>query len=173
TINLLYEASKQGKMPIVVDTSPCTYKFLNPSSDISKEIDTKLKKLKFVDIIPFLDSITKKSNYKPLDREIVLHPTCSTQKMECAQIMESLAQRCARKVTIHENSGCCGFAGDRGMIVPQLTKNAVKYNKDQFLPEQRKLNGYSSSRMCEIGMSDNQQSYVSIAYLVRDYLLSK
>ncbi|MFC1785136.1 FAD-binding and (Fe-S)-binding domain-containing protein, partial [Candidatus Neomarinimicrobiota bacterium] len=33
TINLLYEASEEGKLSIVVDTSPCTYKFLNPSSD--------------------------------------------------------------------------------------------------------------------------------------------
>jgi len=173
TINLLFEASNEGKIPVVVDTSPCTYKFLHPTADISKEINAKLKMLKFVDIIPFLDSITKKNKHKPLDREIVLHPTCSTQKMEHTHIMESLAQRCAKVVTIPENSSCCGFAGDRGMIVPQLTKNAVKYNKNQFSPEQQKLNGYSSSRMCEIGMSDRDQTYTSIALLVRDYLLSK
>ena len=86
--------------------------------------------------------------------------------------MKSLAQRCAKNVTILTNSGCCGFAGDRGMIVPQLTKNAVKINKDQLALDQRKLNGYSSSRMCEIGMSDSEQSYKSIALLVRDYLIS-
>ena len=173
TINILYEASKEGKIPIVVDTSPCTYKFLHPNDGISNEINTKLKKLKFIDIIPFLDSITKDIKHKPLDKEIVVHPTCSTQKMEHAQIMESLAKRCAKKVTIPENSGCCGFAGDRGMIVPQLTINAVKFNKDQLSSEQRKLNGYSSSRMCEIGMSDREQTYTSIALLVRDYLISK
>ena len=172
TINLLYETSKAGKIPIVVDTSPCTYKFLHPSDGISKEISTKWKKLKFIDIIPFLDSIVKDINFKPLDREIIVHPTCATQKMEHMQIMESLAKRCAKKVTIPENSNCCGFAGDRGMIIPQLTKNAVKINKDQLSFEQRKLNGYSSSRMCEIGMSDSKQSYMSIALLVRDYLIS-
>lgn len=173
TINLLYLASNSGKIPIIVDTSPCTYKFLHPSDKISKEISRKWKKLKFIDIIPFLYSIIKDINYKPLDREIVVHPTCSTQKMEHTQIMKSLTKRCAKKVTIPENSGCCGFAGDRGMIVPQLTKNAVKFNKDQLSFEQRKLNGYSSSRMCEIGMSDKEQSYKSIVLLVRDYLIIK
>ena len=173
TITLLYEASNSGKIPIVVDTSPCTYKFLHPSNDISKEIDTKWRKLKFIDIIPFLYSITKDINHKPLDREIVVHPTCSTQKMEHMHFIELVAKKCAKKVTIPENSNCCGYAGDRGMIVPQLTKNAVKFNKDQLSTEQQKLDGYSSSQMCEIGMSQNEQSFVSIAYLVRDYLLLK
>ncbi|MEE8478935.1 MAG: FAD-binding and (Fe-S)-binding domain-containing protein, partial [Candidatus Neomarinimicrobiota bacterium] len=174
TINLLYDTSKGGKIPIVVDTSPCTYKFLHSSDGVSKEIYTKWKKLKFVDIIPFLNSVTNTENikHKPLNREIVVYPTCSTQKMEHTQILKSLAQRCAKNVTTITNSGCCGFAGDRGMIVPQLTKNAVKINKDQLASEQRKLNGYSSSRMCEIGMSDSEQSYMSIALLVRDYLIS-
>ena len=93
--------------------------------------------------------------------------------MEHTQIMELLAKRCARKVTIPENNNCCGFAGDRGLIIPQLTKNAVRINKEQLSSKQRKLNGYSSSRMCEIGMSDSEQTYTSIALLVREYLLSK
>lgn len=173
TINLLFEVSKSGKLSIVVDTSPCTYKFLHPSDGISKEVMAKWEKLKFIDIIPFLDSITKDIIHKPLDREIVVHPTCSTQKMEHMQLIESLAKRCAVKVTIPENSNCCGFAGDRGLIIPQLTKNAIKFNKDQLSSGQRKLNGYSSSRMCEIGMSDSDQSYTSIALLVRDYLIFK
>ncbi len=173
TINLLFEASVGGKIPIVVDTSPCTYKFLHPSDDISKESHKKWKKLKFIDLIPFLDSLTKDWNHKPLDREIILHPTCSTQKMKHIQIMESLAKRCVSKVTIPENTNCCGFAGDRGLVVPQLTKNAVRNNKVQLSLKQRKLGGYSSSRMCEIGMSDNEQTYTSIALLVRDFLLSK
>ena len=173
TINLLFNASQRGKILIVVDTSPCTYKFLNPSNNISEEISAKWKKLKFIDIIPFLDSITKDSNHKPLDKEIVVHLNCSTQKMEQTKVMQSLAKRCARKVTIPENNNCCGFAGDRGLIIPQLTENAVRVNKEQLSSKQRKLNGYSSSRMCEIGMSDSEQTYTSIAFLVREYLLSK
>ncbi|MEE8341502.1 MAG: FAD-binding and (Fe-S)-binding domain-containing protein [Candidatus Neomarinimicrobiota bacterium] len=171
-ICLLYDASKGGKMQIVVDTSPCTYKFVHPPNDISIEIIEKWKKLNFIDIIPFLNSITKNITHKPLDRSIVLHQTCSTQKLEQVRLMESLANRCAAKVIIIDNNNCCGFAGDRGLIIPQLTNNAVKFNKEQLIGDERELNGYSSSRMCEIGMSDNNQFFSSIALLVRDYLVS-
>ena len=74
---------------------------------------------------------------------------------------------------IPDNNNCCGFAGDRGLIVPQLTKNAAQFNKDQLSFKQQKLNGYSSSRLCEIGISNDEQLFFSIAYLVRDYLLLK
>ncbi len=173
TISLLYEASDHGRISIVVDTSPCTYKFLHPSENISLKTKRKWKKLKFIDMIPFLESITKDKDIEPLDKEIVLHPTCSTQKMDHMLLMEIITKRCAKTVALPENNNCCGFAGDRGLIIPQLTENAVRYNKDQLTWKERRLVGYSSSRMCEIGMSDKDQSYVSVALLVRDFLLSK
>jgi len=170
TINLLYTETKSGKYPVMVDTSPCTYKFMHPEDEISDEIKNKWKSLKFIDIIPFLNDCIENTDYKPLDQEVVLHSTCSTQKLEQLQDMRALAKKCAKKVVVPENSNCCAFAGDRGLLVPQLAQNAVKMTKNQLSIEQQKLNGYSSSRMCEIGMSTKQQTYGSIALLVRDYL---
>jgi len=172
-IEVLYKSSSNGKIPIVIDTSPCTYKFLHPSENISDEIRIKWKKLTFIDIIPFLNDATKTVIKTPIEKDIVLHPTCSTHKMEHVEIMRELAERCANKVVIPQNTSCCGFAGDRGMIVPDLTKNAVELNKSSLTEKERKYNGYSSSRMCEIGVSEKEQTYVSIALLVRDYLNSK
>lgn len=173
TINLLYLSSKQGKIPIMVDTSPCTYKFIHPSDKISLTTKEKWGKLKFIDIIPFLNDITNTIDKQPLKRDIVLHPTCSTHKMEHVGIMKELALRCAKNVKIPQNTSCCGFAGDRGLIVPNLTKNAVDLNKSSLSVTERKYIGYSSSRMCEIGSSDNNQNYVSIALLVHDFIISK
>jgi D-lactate dehydrogenase len=171
-IEVLYNASDIGKIPIVIDTSPCTYKFLHPSENISEEIRKKWKKLTFIDIIPFLNEITKSILIKPIDTKVVLHPTCSTHKMEQVDIMKELAERCATEVIIPQNSSCCGFAGDRGMIVPDLAKNSIELNKSSLTEEERKYNGYSSSRMCEIGVSEKEQMYSSIALLVLDYLNS-
>jgi len=173
TINYLYDESEQGKLPIVVDTSPCTYKFLNPSKNISDSVLRKWKQLKFIDIIGFLEKITANIDGKrqPLDREIVLHPTCSTHKMSDTDALEILARRCATSVTIPNNSSCCGFAGDRGLIVPGLSKNAAKLNKVGL--NEKVHEGYSSSRMCEIGMSSDTLNYRNIAYLVRDFLMTK
>jgi len=173
TIEILFEESKNGELPIVVDTSPCTYKFLYPSKNISKECLAMWNKLKFIDIVPFLNDITKSIEKMPINKKIVLHPTCSTHKMEHVEIMKELATRCAEKVVIPQNSSCCGFAGDRGLIVPELTENAVEQNKSSLSLEERQFKGYSSSRMCEIGMSDKNQSYESIILLVQEFLYSK
>jgi D-lactate dehydrogenase len=172
TIELLYKVSNSGDIPVVVDTSPCTYKFLYPSENISQKTKDMWNAITFIDIIPFLEEITNTKNYKPINKKIILHPTCSTHKMEHVQTMKILAQRCARKVIIPENSSCCGFAGDRGMIVPELTINAVELNKSSLSKGERKINGYSSSRMCEFGVSDEDQVYESIVVLVHEYLKS-
>lgn len=170
TINILYEISEAGKYPIVIDTSPCTYKFLNPNNKIASVIKEKWKKLKFIDIIVFLNIITleRKDNLKPLDREIVIHPTCSSHKMNNLEQLKRLAKRCAKTVVIPDNSSCCGFAGDRGLIVPEMSKNAANFNKSSL--NDVISEGYSSSRMCEIGMSNNNQNYRNIAFLVHDFL---
>jgi D-lactate dehydrogenase len=134
---------------------------------------SKWKQLKFIDIIVFLEMITSniEEDSEPLDREIVLHPTCSTHKMSDFDVLEKLAQRCASSVIIPNNSSCCGFAGDRGLIVPELTDNATKHNKNGL--SDNIAEGYSSSRMCEIGMSETNLNYRNIAFLVRDFLLTK
>ena len=108
---------------------------------------------------------------QPLDREIVLHPTCSTHKMSDIDALEILARRCAASVIIPDNSSCCGFAGDRGLIVPGLAKTAAKHNKTGL--SSHLSEGYSSSRMCEIGMSSDDLNYRNIAYLVHDFLMIK
>lgn len=173
TINILYSESDNGKIPIVVDISPCTYKFLNPSSNLSNEISEKWKKLKFIDIIEFLDNLLVKNKIdkKPLYREVIIQPTCSTHKMDNVNLLKNIAERCVTSVVVPNNSSCCGFAGDRGLIVPGLTNNASELNNQRV--KERMVEGYSSSRMCEIGMSNKNQNYRNIAFLVRDFLQSK
>jgi D-lactate dehydrogenase len=65
-----------------------------------------------------------------------------------------------------EDAGCCGFAGDRGYLVPELTASATR----QEAAEVRAANfdgHYSSSRTCEIGMTRATGSvYRSYLYLL-------
>ncbi len=173
SINLLYSVSNNGKIPIIVDTSPCTYKFQNPKTKLFDATMNKWNKLKFVDIIPFLKNITEEIDKPPLKKKIVLHPTCSTHKMEHLDVMKKLASNCAEEVIIPQNTSCCGFAGDRGLIIPELSTNAIEKNKQYLSDEEKQYDGYSSSRFCEIGLSTSDQNYVNIALLVREYLLNK
>ena len=56
---------------------------------------------------------------------IVLHPTCSGEKTGANRAMEALAQRIAKEVIVPADWRCCGFAGDRGLLVPEMTSNAT------------------------------------------------
>jgi len=93
--------------------------------------------------------------------------------MEIVDSMIALAEKCAKNVILPDNYGCCGFAGDRGLLVPELTKNATKEEVATLQNISLSVNGYSSSRTCEIGMmAATNHNYESIVFLVRDYLQS-
>jgi D-lactate dehydrogenase len=60
---------------------------------------------------------------------------------------------------------CCGFAGDKGFNRPELNEHALRHLQ-QALPAGCKQ-GYSSSRTCEIGLSEQAGfPYHSIIHLV-------
>jgi D-lactate dehydrogenase len=168
TIHLLWESSNNGALPVLVDTSPCTYQFLHTTPGLSKVALEKLDQLKFVDIIQFLSQCITDKDYPTLNNKIVLHPTCSTEKMGDRKQMVALAEKCAEEVIMPVHWGCCGFAGDRGLIVPELNQTAMTYEANDV---QGQKTGYSTSRTCEVGMMSNTElNYSSIAYLVKDYL---
>ena len=64
------------------------------------------------------------------------------------------------------NLGCCAFAGDRGLLHPELTASATEKETAEVLLHN--YSGYYSSNItCEMGMSEaTGKDYVGIAYLV-------
>ena len=60
---------------------------------------------------------------------------------------------------------CCGFAGDSGFTVPELNEHALRHLRAALPADCSE--GYSSSRTCEIGLSEQAGiPYRSILYLV-------
>jgi D-lactate dehydrogenase len=47
---------------------------------------------------------------------------------------------------------CCGFAGEKGFSRPELNEHALRHLKSALPVEC--VQGYSSSRTCEIGLSE-------------------
>jgi D-lactate dehydrogenase len=66
--------------------------------------------------------------------------------------LEAIARACSTAVTVPDSAGCCGFAGDRGFLFPELTASATAREAAEI--RARDFDGYySSSRTCEIGMT--------------------
>jgi D-lactate dehydrogenase len=167
TLLKLWDWSEEGKYPIVIDTTSCTHTLRTCYDDLSDEDKELWQGLMILDGIEFLhDCVLPRLHVHPLDEEVILHPNCSARKLGLDSKLLAVAQKCARSATVPLNLGCCAFAGDRGLLFPELTASATE--KESAEVNAREYDGYYSSNIpCEIGMSEaTGKDYVSIIYLV-------
>ena len=167
TLTQMWIWSEHGKYPIIIDTTSCTHTLRTCSDDLNEEDKVLYKKLTILDGIEFLhDYVLPKLKIHLVDEGVILHPNCSARKLGLDTKMFTIAKQCAKSVTVPLNLGCCAFAGDRGLLFPELTASATEKETAEVLA--RDYDGYYSSNItCEIGMSETTgKDYVSIVYLV-------
>jgi D-lactate dehydrogenase len=139
---------------VVTDASSCTDGYLK----ILEGIPTLTIKDSVTFIAGYLDRLTVT---RPLQR-VVIHPTCSSERLNSTSDLVAVAQHVAEEVVTASEWACCGFAGDRGMLFPELTASATKemaaeirgFEADAFV---------SCNRTCEMGMTRaTQRDYGNI-----------
>ena len=152
----LLKASENGKYPILFDMSPCFYTFHEAYEN---------KDLKIYDPIEFmLDFVMPKLEIKHPRNIVTIFPVCSVKKIGMEQKLLQLAKLCSKEVAFVDTN-CCGFAGDRGFTYPELNAHGQRHLNEQ-IPAGCK-DGYSTSRTCEIGMSEYSDiNFKSIFYLI-------
>lgn len=164
----LWESTDHGKYPVVMDTSPCSYRMKTYDEILYGESLEKWRQLTILDVVEFIhDTVLSKVSLTRVKGEAVLHPTCSTTKMDHLEKFNALAVACAESVVIPDHYGCCGFAGDRGMLVPELSESATRREAESAHQCQGGAGHYSVSRTCEMAMSAaTDKPYSSIVHLV-------
>ena len=147
TYAALFAASDSGRLPIVCENSSCTEGLIKA---IQSKANSPLKMIDSVDfaakiLLPKLDVARKL-------RSVALHPTCSSTLLGANKNLEALAHAISAHVTIPLEWGCCAFAGDRGMLYPELTASATKSEATSLKGQD--FDAYLSTNLtCEIGMS--------------------
>ena len=152
----LLEASEQGKYPVLCDQSPCLHRMRKciKSMHLYEPAEFIAKFL-----VPRLD-------FHPVDTPVAVHVTCSTRIMGLKDTIVGLAEKCSSNVFVPEDIGCCAYAGDKGLMNPEVNAYALRKLKPALEAHGIK-EGYSNSRTCEIGLSTNGGiTYRSIVYLV-------
>ena len=152
----LMKASQNGKYPVIMDASTC-------SARMQKHLADKLKLYDFHEfahdaLLPRL-MITRQAG------PVALHINCSVRKNGADAKLRALLKACTENVIEPAGVTCCGFAGDRGFVVPELNQHALRHiHKD--LPSNCAC-GVSTNRTCEIGLTaETGINYQSIAYLL-------
>lgn len=151
TLAALREATRDGELPIVCDASSCTEGLRQAvESDTPKPGQRALQMVDAVDfvaerIIPGLPSHGKLES-------LALHPTCSSTRMGINDALSAVAGAVAERVEVPENWGCCAFAGDRGMLHPELTASATAKQAAEVADMGATAHA-SCNRTCELGMT--------------------
>ena len=167
TLAKFWEWSEGGAYPIVIDTTSCAHTLHTCQDSLSSDDLAIYKQLTILDSTEFIhDTLLPRLDIHPVDEDVVLHPNCSARKLGLDGVMLAIAQKCARSATIPLNLGCCAFAGDRGLLYPELTASATEKESAEVLSHD--YGGYYSSNItCEMGMSEaTGKNYVGIVYLV-------
>jgi D-lactate dehydrogenase len=140
----LLEATRNGELPVISDGVSCTEGFLTMTGGTAL---TVIDAVEFVErvVLPRLTVVT------PLE-SVAVHPTCSSTHLGVTDPMLVLARSISDDVVVPDDWGCCAFAGDRGMLHPELTASATRAESAEV--NSRAFTAYASAnRTCELGMT--------------------
>lgn len=160
----LRQATEDGRLPVVVDAGSCASGLLtmitsNPGAE----------RLRVMDATTFAaDELVDRLRVRRRVPSLALHPTCAAETLGSRDAMARIAREIADEVVIPIDWGCCGFAGDRGMLHPELTAAATAPEAAEVTS--RSFTAYASdNRTCELAMTRaTGKPYVSIVELLAD-----
>ncbi len=163
----LWRDSEKGKHAVVMDVSSCTYTLHHIRGVLTKENQQCYDKLTIIDSVDYLhDYVMTVQSSVNKKNKVVLHPVCALEKLGIEYKFVNIAKAYAKEVTVPVHAGCCGMAGDRGFLFPELTAAATALEAKEVCSHE--YDGYySSTKTCEIAMSEAvKKNYESILYLV-------
>ena len=156
-LSALWEASGHGALPVLCDAASCTEGLQVMLARAVAE-HSEYAGLRIEDATTFVarEVLPRLTVSAKLD-SIAVHPTCSTTALGATGALEVLAAAVADEVYVPDDWGCCGFAGDRGMLHPELTASATAVESAEVAAADEARDGFdafvSANRTCEIGMT--------------------
>ncbi len=154
----LMDASENGRYPVIMDASACTVR-------MQKYMAGRLKLYDFHEFAAeaLLPRLTIAKQAGP----VALHVNCSVRRTGSDGKLKEVLAACVEQIIEPAGVTCCGFAGDRGFVVPELNRHALRNIHDE-LPANCAC-GVSTNRTCEIGLtSETGRTFRSIAYLLEE-----
>ncbi len=171
TAEALWRASSGGRLPVVTDASPCAGTLAELVTEILKETGREVRMLDFPgfwarEVLPGVADPPRRKG------TAILHPTCTLIKSGGVADLLAVARAHAATVEVPLFAECCGFAGDRGFLVPELTASATAVEAAEvrrILEREPGAGCYSTCRTCEIGMSQAVgRPFRSLLHLVHE-----
>ncbi len=154
TVESLWRWSEQGELPIVIDASSCALGLSGEASAaLGDQNAERHGELEILDSIAWARRLLPKLDVREKLGSVAVHPTCSTRHLGLERQLREIAAALADEVLQPVRATCCGMAGDRGMLHPELTASATSEEAAELADSDH--DAYlCSNRTCEIGLQE-------------------
>jgi D-lactate dehydrogenase len=133
--------TNHGELPVVIDASSCTHAL--------READVEV-----LDSIEWVhDHLLERLELKRRLATITVHPNCSAGHLGLAPKLTAIAQRMADELVMPAFTSCCGMAGDRGWLHPELPASALRDSARELAGREIDA-AVSSNRTCEAALQE-------------------
>lgn len=167
TVEALWNLSDHGRLPVVTDASSCAFELHHGGSALDSDVADKWRSMTFMDSIDFAhDVLLPRLHIRRRLERVAVHPVCSVRKAGNGRKLEVLVGTCAETVVMPQQPECCGMAGDRGLLFPELTESAT--HPEAIDIQREHCDMYVSSNIpCETAMTSAVgERYTSFLYLL-------
>ncbi|MCP1387027.1 FAD-binding oxidoreductase [Corynebacterium sp. TA-R-1] len=148
----LWEWSDGGELPVIVDAASCSHTIIDsmPETLIGEELE-RFEKIRVLDVVEWLEKDVLEHLEVTADLgRIAVHPPCSGEHLGTTEALFTLADACG-EAAIPEGAACCGTAGDRVMLHPELVESATREEREGL--EAGNFDCFvSANRTCEMGL---------------------
>ena len=145
-------------LPVVTDASSCSHGLHAVLEDLEVEV---------IDSVAWVhDRVLPGLEPSRTVGAVAVHPPCSVRHLTLVPKLRRIAEALADEVVMPATATCCGMAGDRGLLHPELTRSATRPQAAEL--GSRRFDAHlSSNRTCEIGLElGTGRQYQSFVHLL-------
>jgi D-lactate dehydrogenase len=158
TAAALWRWSDGAKLAVVIDASSCALGLREEiAACLTDSERERFEQLEILDSIEWVhDRLLAQLQVPRRLARIAVHPTCATGHLGLTAKLEAIARALADDVLVPAATSCCGMAGDRGLLHPELPASALRDTAAELAA--RAAGGEAvdahvcSNRTCEIAL---------------------
>jgi D-lactate dehydrogenase len=150
----MLEWTDDGRLPVVIDASSCALGLLAEVPEaLAEERREAFAAIEIVDSISWVsDSLLEALTVGARLDSVSVHASCAVSHMGLTPKLGEIAAAMAERVVMPSAPSCCGTAGDRGLLHPELPAASARSDAIELQPPAAGTH-ISSNRTCEIGLT--------------------
>jgi D-lactate dehydrogenase len=152
TVESLWRWTEEASLPVVIDASSCALGLAaEAAGGLIDENRERHGRLEILDSVAWAQRLLPKLEVRRRLGSVAVHPTCSTRHLGLERGLREVAGAIADEVAQPVTATCCGMAGDRGLLHPELTASATAEEAAELAGSGH--DAYlCSNRTCEIAL---------------------